>query len=1289
MKERPVVTRSRARRPRRRAFLAGGLALAGVVLSAVVVQPSAAEPTPTPAPAPTTRPGAEAGSTPDGESRAVRNSVEPGRRDRVLARGWRTSADLAWTTVGDDTGFHVLVSRARDGYAWRTAATLSEPGFDTDQWIGNACLTASGRRLVVVYAPRSFTNRPELAQRGGFTAVVDLVEGSVRKLAVTGSLAYFNPGCGVGERAVLTQEGTEDRGATRLVGLDAATGTTARSVTVRAQITSVVPTGSGLVGVTGHRIVRISDRGARTPLTRTPERGVPFDLVADPEGGVVYSTVAGATVRVHRLTGGTATQLAEAPVGSLRTRRGSGNRVFLAGRPTSVADLPDGVRPLAVPADADVSTTGALALNVRTDRSGVRLDAVVPATREKVAFTLNLAPGAPASGAATSPSLRTTAATASAVGSPTDPVDADRYCSVPRNDVRTQVYQPTPRQVEWAADQAVAGALTLTRPAGWKGGGLPAYSPQGWFPSIPLSGGGQVPPQLLLGIFAQESNLWQATKHAQPGEYGNPLVGNFYGRAIYDANESDDWVIDWSKADCGYGIGQFTDGMRLAGHARDGEVLLPADRQRAVAFDYATNIAASLRLLQTKWNQTRDAGLTVNNGTAAGLENWFFAVWAYNSGFYPQSTAGTRGGAWGVGWLNNPINPRYDPNRLPFLERSMADAREPQKWPYQEKVLGFAGHSIDTIDGPGFKPAWWNSDYARVAVKPPSELFCDASNQCRPGAKLPNDVEPDRPGPCSRSDLLCYYHQPVTWKTTCESTCGVGWLRFDPGYPEQPDGDRFRPICNLNGLPAGALVIDDLPDSVPRSRCSTTPNSAGTFGLRFPTADSSGHYPAKVDLHQLAGGYGSHFWFAHTQAPGANGGVLAVTGTWRLNQRIDGWARVLVHMPDHGAHTRQAKYVIDLGNGKLRARVAQQRTREHRWVSLGVRPFAGVPSVSLSSVTYDGRGVEDVAWDAVAFQKLPAKPKDIVVAMGDSYSSGEGASVTGGGDYYKESDVDGADPPWRDACHRSKYAWSRKARLPGNTTAIGARADSFDPTLDYHLIACSGAQTENLLPLDGSVANFFGERGSPEYGELPQVDQGYLDEYTTLVTLSIGGNDARFSDIVKQCIYAALANFCPDIRLGGDTRILRETEPELIRGPVRRSIVIVLNEIHRRAPNARIVLMGYPILVEGRAATSCDLGFDVPEITWLAQMGDLMAQEMAGAAVEATLAGAPTTFSDPRSQFAGKGICGIPETIHGIVVDKTPGDEPGLTPPNSTQSFHPKIEGTTLYANALNRTLGS
>src|SRR5262249_24424004 len=110
--------------------------------------------------------------------------------DRTLRTGWRTSKDRAVTVSGDETGLRVLVADAKQAYKWRTAATLSEPFFETDMWIGQACVTGSGRRAVVVYAPRQFTNKELLMQRGAFAAVVDLNTGAVTKLAERVSLAY-------------------------------------------------------------------------------------------------------------------------------------------------------------------------------------------------------------------------------------------------------------------------------------------------------------------------------------------------------------------------------------------------------------------------------------------------------------------------------------------------------------------------------------------------------------------------------------------------------------------------------------------------------------------------------------------------------------------------------------------------------------------------------------------------------------------------------------------------------------------------------------------------------------------------------------------------------------------------------------------------------------------------------------------------------------------------------------------------------------------------------------------
>jgi hypothetical protein len=187
------------------------------------------------------------------------------------------------------------------------------------------------------------------------------------------------------------------------------------------------------------------------------------------------------------------------------------------------------------------------------------------------------------------------------------------------------------------------------------------------FPSKTLSGGGNVPAQIMLGILAQESNLYQASWHAVDGETGNALnSAGFYG---LDLANPDPTKIDWTRTDCGYGVGQVTTGMRTADTDTyvDG-VFMNYMKQKAVALDYVTNIAAGLRILQDNWNTTRDAGLIANNDDPQYLENWWFAIWAYNTGFYPKPAVGSPAGTpWGVGWANNPANPNYPADRQMFL----------------------------------------------------------------------------------------------------------------------------------------------------------------------------------------------------------------------------------------------------------------------------------------------------------------------------------------------------------------------------------------------------------------------------------------------------------------------------------------------------------------------------------------------------------------------------------------------------------------------------------------------
>src|SRR6185503_14701481 len=84
----------------------------------------------------------------------------------------------------------------------------------------------------------------------------------------------------------------------------------------------------------------------------------------------------------------------------------------------------------------------------------------------------------------------------------------------------------------------------------------------------------------------------------------------------------------------------------------------------------------------------------------------------------------------------------------------------------------------------------------------------------------------------------------------------------------------------------------------------------------------------------------------------------------------------------------------------------------------------------------------------------------------------------------------------------------------------------------------------------------------------PQLDALTAD--TTLVTLGVGGNDIGFGDISLTCGLLSFTNpfGAPCERRYGDryTRRITAVEPK---------VAAVLDEIHRRSPQAKVVVVGY------------------------------------------------------------------------------------------------------------------
>ena len=116
-------------------------------------------------------------------------------------------------------------------------------------------------------------------------------------------------------------------------------------------------------------------------------------------------------------------------------------------------------------------------------------------------------------------------------------------------------------------------------------------------------------------------------------------------------------------------------------------------------------------------------------------------------------------------------------------------------------------------------------------------------------------------------------------------------------------------------------------------------------------------------------------------------------------------------------------------------------------------------------------------------------------------------------------------------------------------------------------VSCGGADTDDIAGRQ-AVA---GGRGT----QPPQIRVVRPD--SDLVTLGIGGNDENlFATLVQECTSLAEGSGTPCLDLreqreGGTADVLRRTTAR---------VAGVLQLVHQRAPEARVVLVGYPRLVD-------------------------------------------------------------------------------------------------------------
>jgi lysophospholipase L1-like esterase len=204
------------------------------------------------------------------------------------------------------------------------------------------------------------------------------------------------------------------------------------------------------------------------------------------------------------------------------------------------------------------------------------------------------------------------------------------------------------------------------------------------------------------------------------------------------------------------------------------------------------------------------------------------------------------------------------------------------------------------------------------------------------------------------------------------------------------------------------------------------------------------------------------------------------------------------------------------------------------------------------------------------------------VALGDSYSSGVGA-----GSYIGSSG----------SCDQS-------------TKAYPALWDTANQPASYVSEACSGATTATVLSSQLSA----------------------LSAATTLVSITVGGNDVGFSSVMETCVLESTSS-CVSAVNHAEALTASQLPGELDS---------VLSAIHADAPNARVVVLDYPELYDLSRSSSC-IGLSTTDRTDLNQGADQLDSQ-----IQAAAARHGDVFADVRGYFTGHEICDSGSWLHSV-----------------------------------------
>ena len=305
--------------------------------------------------------------------------------------------------------------------------------------------------------------------------------------------------------------------------------------------------------------------------------------------------------------------------------------------------------------------------------------------------------------------------------------------------------------------------------------------------------------------------------------------------------------------------------------------------------------------------------------------------------------------------------------------------------------------------------------------------------------------------------------------------------------------------------------------------------------------------------------------------------------------------------------------------------------------------FFVLPNSGLSNFRFYYMDFELTYPSGYAGEIIPTtRPYARYVALGDSFSSGEGVSP------FEAGTDTGAN-----SCHRSPQAYPR---LLKNDFNLGLGSMAF--------VACSGATTQSVL---------YGGSAEGAWGEPPQIDALSLD--TEVVTITIGGNDVGFKNFATACTIGS-CDFATTAYSDIHGKIVNDLPGEL--ADVYQAIDSATSS------TADIYVVGYPQIAPAEMPTGPNSacyplngGTDNPD----PELNDGATAHAVVSELNSVIEDAVANMNSTKFHFVNPNLSGSPFIGHDWCQQDRYFVQIGVPiPPSNTEySFHPNVDGQEAY----------